>query len=78
MHTLQQLDFGQVYATQHGIFANAKFPGWCHEYNFFIQSDGEVKGKTSSGMWQGLSMEASSFVKAKVRSFLIYHPRPGS
>ena len=68
MYNLQNLEFVKVIPTQRGIFSFAKYPNWCQEYNFLIELDGRVKGRTSDGVWLELSEEISTFVQAKVRA----------
>ena len=71
MYTLQNLEFTRLQPSEKGIFAFAKYPGWCYEYNFLLEDTGKVKGRTSLGFWQELSSEATSFIQAKIRAHII-------
>jgi hypothetical protein len=71
MLTLQKLQIIRLESNINGIFAYAKYPNWYYEYNFLIENNGKVKGKTSLGSWEELSLEASSFIQEKVHSRLV-------
>jgi len=70
MHTLQTLEFVRVSPTAGGLFGRAKFIDWNHEYNFLVQPDGKIRGRTSVGYWQELSQEAAGLIYAKLQAFL--------
>jgi len=68
---LQDLEVVEVFASNYGIYVFAKYPQWFHVYNFFIDSQGKVKGKADSGEWLDLTSESGSFIQAKVQSRLL-------
>lgn len=70
MHTLQTLEFVRVSPTTSGLFGRAKFLNWNYEYNFLVQSNGKIRGRTSVGYWQELSKETTELIYAKIQSFL--------
>ncbi len=70
MHTLQTLEFVRVSPTASGLFGRAKFLNWNYEYNFLVQPDGKIQGRTSVGYWQELSKETTELIYAKIQSFL--------
>jgi len=71
MCTLQNIEFYRVSPTEIGIFAHAKYRDWVRDYNFLIQPDGRVKGKTAAG-WQELTEEATRIIRAKIQRILIH------
>ncbi len=70
MYNLQNLEFVQILPEKQGLCAYASYPGWYHRYSFFVQNDGKVKGKNSSGYWQELSEETASIIRAKIHTLL--------
>ena len=70
MDDFRHLEFTRVIPRRDGIFAFTRFPGWHHEYEFFLQPDGRIKGKADSGLWLELTQELSSFVAEQVKSIL--------
>lgn len=51
-----------------GIFVKTRYPGWQHEFKFFMASDGKIKGKDSAGEWLELSDKAGEFIREKILS----------
>ena len=70
MFRLQDITFVQVKPTEKGIFAAAKYKDWFYEYNFFLDKEGRITGRTSNNYWEELSMESASIIKAKIQNFL--------
>jgi hypothetical protein len=70
MYDFQKLIFTRVMPRADGIFVFAKYPQWRYEYNFLVQPDGTVKGKTQSGLWLELGQELAVFVCEKVKFIL--------
>jgi hypothetical protein len=66
MYKLQDLTLTKLQTVANGVLAFAKYPGWCHEYNFILEPTGKVMGKTSLGLWQELSSESASFIQEKI------------
>ena len=70
MHTFQSLEFVRVRTTAGGIFARAKLFNWDYEYNFLVQPNGKIQGRTAVGGWYELSEETTELIYAKIQSFM--------
>jgi len=70
MEILQALEFVRVETTVDGIFADAKLSNWNYEYNFLVQPDGKIQGRTAVGSWYELSRETTELIQAKIRFFM--------
>ena len=70
MYALQTLDFIKVFPREDGIFAIAKYLNWSCEYDFLIQPDGTVKGRTQQGSWLELSKDTAYVIKNKLQDIL--------
>ena len=70
MYPLENLEITRISPREEGFFVIATYPGWHYEYNFFLQSDGQLKGKTSAGMWVELTQETASIIQKKFQTFL--------
>ena len=71
---LQDMCLIQIHPTAEGIYAAAKYRDWFYQYDFFLDTDGRVKGKTSNDCWQELSAGATSIIRAKIQNFLAAEP----
>lgn len=71
MDNFTHLEFTRIMPRRNGIFAFTRFPGWKYEYEFLLQEDGKVLGKTHEGTWAELTEEFAEFIKAKVKEILI-------
>ncbi len=76
MCTLQGLEVTRLFSTEQGIFAAAHYSDWSHEYKFLLRHDGNVHGRTSSGFWQLLSLEAAAVIRAKIQNILADQSAP--
>jgi hypothetical protein len=70
-YNLQDIEIIRIAPVKDGIFAYASYSDWTYEYNFFINPDGKVMGKTTSGSWLELSQSVAFLLRQKVNSRLI-------
>jgi hypothetical protein len=68
MYELSDIQITRVSPVKHCILVCAKYSDWSHEDDLFINPDGSVIGKTSSGSWLELSQTAASLIRQKVSS----------
>ena len=70
MYNLQNLEVIRISPRKQGIFAEAKYNGWHSHFDFLIQPDGHVQGKTASGCWQEVTQDTARLIITKIRFFL--------
>ena len=71
MYELSDIEITKVSSFKHGVLVCAKYSNWTHEYDLFINTDGSVIGKTSSGSWLELSQSVASLIRQKASSQVI-------
>ncbi|MBN2119892.1 MAG: hypothetical protein JW734_02395 [Candidatus Omnitrophica bacterium] len=70
MFALQNLEITRILYKQQGLLLFAKCPEWYYEYNFLVEPNGKVKGKTSQGIWIELSKKGAQLIREKLKGFL--------
>ncbi len=67
---LRNVEIIRIVPGSEGRFVFATYPGWKHEFGFFIDRTGGVKGRTASDNWVALSGETSGIIREKLRAAL--------
>ncbi len=69
MFNSENLQISDVVTGKEGTYVWAKYPGWQHEFDFFIRPDGKVKGRSARGIWCELSKDFAAFLRRRVDAF---------
>jgi len=64
---LQNVEITRIVPGSEGRFIFASYPEWRYEYNFYVDSEGRIKGKTSADTWVDLSDETTHIIRQKLK-----------
>ena len=71
MVDLHEIRIKRVFPGSEGRFIVASYPEWKFEFNFYIDTEGRIKGRTSTQNWVELSVETTQIIREKLKNAIL-------